>query len=250
MKTLTSLFLAAAVAWSAPAAAAVSAADVQELIGSIEQTMFPNVAVSHYKLTHLKGQQVLKTFAFEMSMKDDKSLLVMNWPATSKHKYLLKSGTNLWMYFSDVRRSIRLSARDSFMGTDANNYDMMQMNLLRDYTVTGFAEAALDGKPVLKVELAAKPDTEGYSKMISWIDPKERRLIRNDCYSISGALIKTVHYRESMAVGKYRVPSSVLINSHVNKDRSTLMEISRVQPKADADLKDALFTLGHLETLD
>ena len=249
MKILKSIALAGALAASMPAFA-IEVKEVQSLIGSVEQTMFPNVAVSSYKLTHFKKDKVLKTFAFDMSMKDDKSLLVMNWPATSKHKFLLKSGTNLWMYFSDVRRSIRLSARDSFMGTDANNYDMMQMNLLRDYTVSSFSEATLDDQPVIKVELAAKPETEGYSKMISWISVKDKRLLRNDCYSISGALIKTVQYREAMAVGSYRIPSSVLITSHVNKDRSTLMEISKVQPKTNAELKDTMFTLGHLETLD
>jgi|GEM_PF-6715272 len=250
-KSLALAAFAAAAMGTAPVAQAkLEQKDVQSLIAHIEQSMFPEIAVSHYKLTHFKKDQVLKTFAFEMSMKDDKSLLAMNWPATSKHKYLLKSGPNLWMYFSDVRRSIRLSARDSFMGTDANNYDMMQLNLLKDYDIVGFAEAELDGQPVARVELTARPDTEGYAKIVSWISIREKRLMRNDCYSISGALIKTVHYREIFEVGKYRIPSSVLITSHVNKDRSTLMEISKVLPKTRGDLKDSMFTLGYLETVD
>jgi len=251
MKFRNLVMMTAMLIVSAPAAnATIDAKEVLSLIGHIEQTMFPAIAVSNYKLTHFKNDQVLKTFAVEMSMKGDKSLLVMTWPATSKHKFLLKSGDNLWMYFSDVRRSIRLSARDSFMGTDANNYDLMQLNLLKDYSIVGFSETTLDGEPVVKVDMVAKINTDGYSKITCWISTKGARLIQNDCYSISGAMIKTIQYGETVEVGKYRIPTSVLITSHVNKGRSTLIEISKVQPKTDREFKDSMFTLGYLETVD
>lgn len=224
--------------------------EVQELVAHVEKTVFPATAISSYKLTHLRKEQVLKTFAFEMTMKGDNNLLAMNWPATAKYKYLLKVDTNLWMYFSDVRRSIRLSARDSFMGTDANNYDMMQLNLLKDYTVTGFTEDTLDGEPVIKIEMNGKPGTDGYAKIVSWMSPGSKRMLQNECYSISGELIKTVKYGNFFEVGEYRVPGTVRIISHVNKDRSTLMEISSVTLKKPNEIRDAIFTLGYLETVD
>jgi hypothetical protein len=224
--------------------------ELQALVGHIEQTMFPAASVSSYRLTHLRGEQVLKTFAFEMTMKGDNSLLAMNWPATSKHKYLLKADTNLWMYFSDVRRSIRLSARDSFMGTDANNYDMMQLNLLKDYTIGGFVETELDGEPVVKVELAGKRDTDGYARIVSWISVANKRMVQNECYSISGQLIKTVRYGDYFEVDRYRIPGTVRILSNVNKGRSTVMEISKVTPRQPAEIRDSMFTLGFLETVD
>lgn len=254
MRVLPTAFFSFAIAMitsAAPTAyAAIDAKQVQDLVAHIEETIFPAYAVSTYRLSHFKKDQAIKVFTFDMSLKDDKSLLAMTWPATSKHKYLLKSGLNLWMYFSDVRRSIRLSARDSFMGTDANNYDMMQLNLLKDYTVGNFSETTLEGEAVVKVELAAKPNTEGYAKLVSWISLKDKRLIRNECYSISGSLIKTVAYKGVLEVGKYRIPNTVLISSMVNKDRTTLMEILKVTPKTAAELKDSMFTLGHLETVE
>ncbi|WP_338848368.1 outer membrane lipoprotein-sorting protein [Massilia sp. W12] len=250
MKFLSPSLLAAVCLLAQPAYAAMDVKEVQRLLTEIESTNFPEYSVSNFNLSHYKKDQVIKNFTFEMSLKDDKSLLAMQWPATSKHKYLLKSGLNLWMYFSDVRRSIRLSARDSFMGTDANNYDVMQTNLLKDYNMTSFSEVQLDGENVLKVELAAKPNTEGYAKLISYISPKEKRLIKNECYSISGSMIKTVQFKGIQEVGKFRIPRSVLITSMVNKDRSTLMEILKVTPKKADELKDSMFTLGYLETVE
>ncbi len=232
------------------AVAKLSLADVQALVAHIEQTVYPDSSISSYRLTHFNKDAVLKSFSFEMTMKDNNSLLVMQWPATSKHKYLLKVGNNLWMYFSDVRRSIRLSAKDSFMGTDANNYDIMQISLLKDYTVGGFTETSLDGDPVVKVELIAKPATEGYAKIISWMSLRQQRMLQNECYSISGQLIKTIRYGEASDVGPYRIANSVRITSNVNKDRSTLMEVSKVQPKQADEIKNLIFTLGYLETMD
>jgi len=199
-------------------------------------------------LESLKNQRVIKEFSFEMSLEEDKSLLLMTWPAPAKPKVLLKSGKDLWMYFRDVKRSIRLSARDSFMGTDANNYDLMELNLLDDYTLASFEEGTLNGETIVKAEMLAKEDTDGYSRVISWISPTEKRMLKNECFSISGAKIKTIEYNDPVKIDNYLIPGSVLISSAVRKDRATRLTISNVRPQDDID--DLIFTLGYLESLD
>lgn len=249
MRLFTILF-AASLALLAPhaAAAALDAKQVQQMLKRIDEGMFPRVAGSSMKMVSYKNESVHKELAMELLMSDDKALIGITAPATDKGKYILKSGRNLWMYFSDIKRSIRLSARDAFMGTDATNYDVLQLNLLGDYDVKGHSEDTLDGRPVLKVELAGRPGTEGYHRIVSWIDPKERRLIKNDCYSISGTMIKTIHYEESTRVSDYRVPMSVLIVNHLDKNRTTRIEFERVE--ARASIRNAVFTLGYLESLN
>jgi len=221
---------------------------VEALVEHIENTMFPKTAVSTYKLQSLKNEKVIKEFSFEMSLEEDKSLLLMTWPAPAKPKVLLKSGKDLWMYFRDVKRSIRLSARDSFMGTDANNYDLMELNLLDDYSLASFEEAILDGETIIKAEMVAKEHTDGYSRVISWISPTEKRMLKNECFSISGAKIKTIEYNDPFKIDNYSVPGSVLISSAVRRDRATLLTITNVRPTDDID--DLIFTLGYLESLD
>lgn len=249
MKFFTSLMIAAGLCLTAPVAcAAIDSKEVASLIGYIDQSMFPRIATAMIQVTSYKKEQVLKEVVVDFTMKADKGLLGIMSPATDKGKYILKSGKNMWMYFGDIKRSIRLSAKDSFLGTDANNYDMMQINLLADYTVAGFSETTLNGEPVVKVELAAKGGTDGYSRITSWISPKSRRLIQNDCYSISGAQIKTIQYRSPVTVGEFHVPSEVHIVNFVDKNRTTLMRFSQV--KAKTDIKASIFTIGHLESLN
>jgi hypothetical protein len=231
-----------------PSATPFSREQVEVLVEHIENTMFPKTAVSTYKLQSLKNEKVIKEFSFEMSLEENKSLLLMTWPAPAKPKVLLKSGKDLWMYFRDVKRSIRLSARDSFMGTDANNYDLMELNLLDDYNLASFEEVTLNGERIIKAEMLAKEDTDGYSRVISWISPTEKRMLKNECFSISGAKIKTIEYNDPLKIENYSVPGNVLISSAVRKDRATRLTISNVRPQDDID--DLIFTLGYLESLD
>ena len=232
------------------AAKPMTSVEVESLLDYVEKTIFPSYAQYVFKLTHLKKDKTIKSFTFNMSMKKDKSLMMFSWPTTSRHKFLLKAEDNLWMYFSDVRRSIRLSARDSFMGTDANNYDLLQLNLIKDYSVAGYEETVLDGHKALKVKLSAEKNTEGYNKIVAWISLDEKRLLRNDCYSISGDLIKHIFYHDVVKYEEFNVPSRIIIESMVNADRSTLMEITNVEVLTEEKLNDSIFTLGHLETLD
>lgn len=252
MKMLRQLFIFVAPLMLAPLAtpaqAAVDAKEVNSLMAQIEQTMFPRMATAAIKITSYKKEQVLKEVVMDFTVSADKGLLGITSPVADKGKYVLKSGKNMWMYFGDIKRSIRLASKDAFLGTDANNYDLLQIRLLEDYTVSNFSEATLNGEAVIKVELTAKEGTDGYSKITSWISPKNKRLLQNDCYSISGAQIKTIQYRAPANVGEFRVPGEVFITNFVDKDRTTLMQFSKVQPKTD--IKASIFTLGYLESLN
>ncbi len=249
MKFFNCLGLAAGLALMTQTAyATVDAKEVASLLTYIDQSMFPRVATASIKVTSYKKNEILKEVVLDFTTKADMGLLGITSPATDKGKYVLKSGKNMWMYFGDVKRAIRLASKDAFLGTDANNYDLMQINLLEDYTVAAFSEATLNGEAVIKVDLIAKRGTEGYSKITSWISPESRRLLQNDCYSISGAQIKTIQYRDPTRLGEYRVPSAVYIVNYVDKDRTTLIQFSRVQPKAD--IRASIFTIGYLESLN
>ncbi len=248
MRLLTIVLAASMALFASSAGAGLDTKQVQQILKTIDDGMFPHVAASSMKMITYRNEAVHKELAMELMMSADNALIGITSPATDKGKYILKSGKNLWMYFSDVKRSIRLSARDAFMGTDASNYDILQLNLLGDYDVRDFSETTLDGRPVLKVELAARPGTEGYSRITSWIDPKDQRLIKNDCYSISGTLIKTLQYQDVNRISTFRVPKSVLIVNHLDKDRSTRIEFERVEPRAS--IRNSIFTLGYLEALN
>ena len=154
---------------NAPQAAAPQvSADIKQLFNSLEKNSFPASAIATMSITSYKGEKVAKNLSMEFFAKDDNVLIEILAPRVDKGKYILKSSDDLWMYFSKINRSIRIAARDSFMGTDANNYDLLELNLVDDYDIVAHSDETLDGKPVLRAELKARPGTEGYARIVSY----------------------------------------------------------------------------------
>ena len=110
------------------------------------------------------------------------------------------------------------------------------------------SEEAIDGKPALRLELKARPDTEGYARIVSYIDPVNKTIIRNDCYAISNTMIKTIAYFDHQMIGDYKVPMKTTIENHLEKGRHSVMTFDAVE--VEEGIEDYMFSLGYLESLE
>jgi len=223
-------------------------AEVIELFNSLDKNSFPASAIATMTLASYKDGKESKTLSMEFFTKDNNVLIEILAPRVDKGKYILKSTEDLWMYFSKIKRSIRIAARDSFMGTDANNYDLLELNLVKDYEIVSHREEMLDGKPAIRAELRAKSGTEGYARIVSFIDPVNKTIIRNDCFAISNTLIKSIAYFDHQMIGDYNVPMRTVIENFLEKGRHSVMTLDSVE--ADDAIEEYMFSLGYLESLD
>lgn len=248
------------VAASVPAVAAAKAtapsddAELKPILASIDQSMFPSNAVASmrmmdYKKNQKTGESALnKTLEMDLHTSQNNALIEMRFPAVDRGKYILKTDQGLWLFQSKIKRSIRISARDDFNGTSASNYDILEINLIRDYDVGAHSRETLDGRELLKVQLTARPGTQGYEKIVSWIDPKEGSIVRNDCYAISGVLIKTITYHDRRPVAQYRVPTLVKVASAIRPGSYSTIEFTKIE--AASTVPEHYFSLGYLESLN
>ncbi len=222
--------------------------DINALFHSLDKNSFPPSAIATMSITSFKGEKVAKSLSMEFFAKNDNVLIEILAPRVDKGKYILKSTDDLWMYFSKINRSIRIAARDSFMGTDANNYDLLELNLVDDYDIVSHTEEMFEGKPVIRAELKARPSTQGYARIVSYIDPINKTIIRNDCYAISNTMIKTIAYSNHQMIGDYKVPMKTTIQNHLEKGRHSVMTFDAVE--AQDGIEDFMFSLGYLESLN
>lgn len=222
--------------------------DINALFHSLDKNSFPPSAIATMSITSFKGEKVAKSLSMEFFAKNNNVLIEILAPRVDKGKYILKSTDDLWMYFSKINRSIRIAARDSFMGTDANNYDLLELNLVDDYDIVSHTEEMLDGQPVIRAELRARPSTQGYARIVSYIDPVNKTIIRNDCYAISNTMIKTIAYSNHQMIGEYKVPMKTTIENHLEKGRHSVMTFDAVE--AQEGIEDYMFSLGYLESLE
>ena len=65
---------------------------------------------------------------------------------------MLRNGDNMWLYMPNLKRAVRVASRDSFMGGDFNNADVLRVNYTADYTAT----LAEESKDAYVLELKAK----------------------------------------------------------------------------------------------
>lgn len=221
---------------------------IKSLFKTMESNMFPDSAFAKMTLSSFKGDKKLKEIKMEFVSKQDNVLIEIKHPRVDRGKYILKSNDNLWMYFSKIKRSIRIASRDSFMGTDANNYDLLELDLVSDYELTSHTEELVDGVRLIRAELTAKPDTEGYASIISYLDPEKKIIVQNDCYALSGVLLKSIHYFDHNQIGDYLVPSRITFVSQLEAGRHSVVKLDGVKPQFD--LADSLFSLGYLESLN
>jgi len=222
--------------------------NVEALFNEVEANMFPPTAFAKMTLTSFKDDKELKELIMEFVSKDDSVLIELKSPSVDRGKYILKAKDDLWMYFSKIRRSIRIASRDSFMGTDANNYDLLELDLVGDYKLTSHSTELVNGKQLIRAELTAKPDTEGYARIVSYLDPEKKIIVKNDCYAISGVLLKTISYFDHFSVGNYFVPGKITFVSKLEAGRHSVVKLENVEPQSDLD--NALFSLGYLESLN
>lgn len=222
--------------------------EIKALFKSLDKNSFPPSAIATMSLTSYKGDEEAKSLSMEFFAKNDSVLIEILAPRVDKGKYILKSSDDLWMYFSKINRSIRIAARDSFMGTDANNYDLLELNLVDDYDIVSHSEVTLDGKLALRLELEALPDTEGYARIVSYIDPVDKTIIKNECFAISNTMIKTISYHDHQVIGGYKVPMKTTILNHLEEGRHSVMLFDAVE--IDEGIEDFMFSLGYLESLD
>ena len=237
-----------------PDAAVTADTDLKSILASIDKSMFPVTALAamrmvDYKQNRQTGESVKnKTLEMELRTHEDNALIEMKAPAVDRGKFILKNNQGLWLFHSKIKRSIRISARDDFNGTSASNYDILEMKIIRDYEVGAHTRETVEGRELLKVQLSARPGTQGYEKIVSWIDPKEGIIVRNECYAISGMLIKTISYQDYRVVDHYRVPMAIRIDSAIRKGSYSTVEFTRIE--ATSAVQEHIFSLGYLESLN
>jgi outer membrane lipoprotein-sorting protein len=166
----------------------------------------------------------------------DKAFAEIVEPSIVKGRQFLRSGDTVWAYFPDssilpvrsVRRSkiaIRVSGRDTFMGGDFSNNDVLRLNLIGDYAPEIIQE--LPDLYVLKLE--GKDLKLSYAQLRMWVRKTDFQPVRLEIYSVSQELIKSIFYRDYRDFDGVRRPAVLEVKSAILPDSKTVLEIVDLQ---------------------
>ena len=159
-----------------------------------------------------------------MTSGTDKAFVEIVEPQKFKGRQILRLGENLWVYFRErrVRRPIRVSGKQAFMGGDFTYHDMLRLNLVKDYI-----PKIVDDLPDQYVlELKGKDLGITYAALRLWVRKGDFQPIRLEFYSLDDKLMKSIFYQDYRDFGGGFIrPGMLEVKSSVLAKQKTFLEI-------------------------
>jgi hypothetical protein len=208
--------------------------EAQALLERLDNARYPDAyEMTISMLTTRPGRDDLSYEYDIIGVGTDKSLMTVTAPARERDQQILLNGDNLWLFVPDVSRPVKLTRKQSFMGSTFSNEDVMNSTLADDYTAKVLLREIRDGKPYYKVELNAKNRSVAYAKMTAGIDSITAIPDTIVYYGLSGkALKEMVSFENKMLAGRLR-PSRMIMYDFLEEGAWTEVDIKTLSEKED-----------------
>jgi outer membrane lipoprotein-sorting protein len=217
----------AAAAFSLILAAGASRAadpDAATLLKRYDEVMGPAHFEMQAAMTAHRDDGTSRTYKMKVQKSGDKFRLTFTEPSSAKGQELLRNGDNMWQYMPSIKRPVRLASRDSFMGGDFNNADVLRVNYEADYDATVVASSTPD---TWQLELKAKTgagSNAAYDVIKLWMTKEAKPLpVRAEYYAKSGKLLRSAVFSDVKDFGTMKRPSRVLMRNELATQRSSEM---------------------------
>lgn len=178
---------------------------------------------------------------------DEKFTIIMLKPDTQKGQGYFSVGDDLWFYDPESRKFAYSSLKDSFQDSDAQNSDFSSSTLAKDYTLAETASAKLGAFDVYVITLTANTKTVPVPKRKMWIRQDNYLPLKEEHYSLSNRLMRTIAYPKYQTVSGKFVPQNILIIDNLKEGEKT--QITFASPSV-SKLPDTVFSKEYLERVN
>lgn len=211
-----------------------------DYLALLDRSIYMEYATSRMEM--YKNEKLMRFYELEFFRQDDKMRMEFTGPATEKGRRMLNDGSSLWMYLPRTSKVMKLPFKQAFMGSDASNTDLMRMAFKKDYELVKLTP--LEGKRI-ELELQAVNLEVAYHRMKVVFDTEKNVPVRQEMYSLSGKLIKTLLYDEPVEVDGTCFPSSFTIQDALKKNTRTKLSYKDIRKKSNKPAE--FFTLASLK---
>jgi outer membrane lipoprotein-sorting protein len=216
--------------------------DAEIVIKNVSEIMALDNARSEQVMTVCREDGSIRQYRLKiMTSNGDKAFAEIIEPTQFRGRQFLRLGDTVWAYFPDrsrnesrskrrVKTAIRISGRDTFMGGDFSNNDILRLNLIEDYEVEAFEDLA--DQYVIKMK--GKDLKLTYAGIRLWVRKLDFQPIKMECYTIGEDLIKSVFYQDYRDFGDGLVrPGMLEVKSAILPKSKTFLEIIYLKRNVD-----------------
>lgn len=230
---------------AAPAPAQAPPPDAAAILAYVDTRVFSGNMSYRVQMSSYRGGRPHRQYGMTVYKRDAMLRIDFTDPAVERGRRVLNDGQELWMFLSRTSRTIRLANRQSFMGTDASNQDLLRVSLRRDYDVDGPAtEQTFQGEPLVLVKLKAKDPATAYDRINLYVTPGTSVPRYQEFVTVSGRAVKRVSYERVGEVDGAPFPMRVVIENLLVRGAQTVLDYDRVNRAAG--LQASFFTLAAL----
>lgn len=162
-------------------------------------------------------------------------------PAAAKGQEMLRVGDNMWVYMPNLKRSIRIAARESFQGGDFNNGDILRVNYVADYNAKLVMS---DNSSLWGLELTAKTKEATYDRIKLWMSKSKRLPVRAEYYAASGKLLRSAKFEDIKNFRGFERPSHITMRNELATQRFS--ELTMLDVKINVEAPPQKFVLDDL----
>jgi outer membrane lipoprotein-sorting protein len=211
----------------------VLAADAAAILQRYDQVMGPAYFEGAASMTAHRSDGTERSYDMRYwKANEDKFRTAFDQPATARGQEILRVGDNFWVYMPNLKRAVRLAARESFMGGDFNNADVLRVNYSADYA-PGLLEEAPD-RWVL--ELRSKTPSSAYDRIVLTVHKGDYLPLEGRFYAASGKELRSALFEEPRDFHGHRRPSRITMRNSLEPGRWSVMRVLdfRVLPSLPA----------------
>ena len=224
-----------------------AAPDPAAFIRRYDAVMAPASYEAKVKMTAWREDRTSRTYAMTIQKSgDDKVRITFSEPKSAVGQEMLRQGDNLWVYMPSLKRAVRLASRESFMGGDFNNADVLRVHWQSDY----HGKVTAQGNGKIELELKAKVPDASWDRIKLWmsdVDAAVSMPVRAEFYAASGKLLRTLEFADVKAFGKDKSmqrPSRLVMGNALVPARKSEMSWEAIEVAPIADKRFGLEDLG------
>lgn len=221
--------------------------EATKLVRDIDETIYPLECKITGEMKNYEGKGRQTENRMEVLRKDDMLLAIFLSPPIQKEQKFLRNGDNMWMYLPRSKRVMRISAKERSMGGEANNSDVMRVDLIKDYTIKYLGDETLNSVECYKLELSGKERKVAYNKIIYWISKDQKLPVKRELYSISGKLMKNMYFEDVKEINGVERPTKWIIENAI--DKTYRSEFNFLKIDEEASFRNNMFTPTYLKNM-
>jgi outer membrane lipoprotein-sorting protein len=182
----------------------------------------PEAYTATLQMVAVRSDGTTRTYVFKtMKQGTDKLRLSFDEPKTLSGHELLRLGDDLWRYVPSLKRSMRIASRDDFEAGDFRNADMLRVDLVHDYRVTGMKESGDNWI----LDLVAATKQAGYDHIVYTVRKSDAMPLQQEFFAASGKKLRSATFSAPVTFGKHVRPSKVKMVNELTKGQSTDMTV-------------------------